>query len=642
MSQHQLGSIPKNSQLWRFWCQLAIERKLMNLKPALLFLILLLCSFSLISKEIYVSPGGNDANDGSKTKPLKTISAAKEMAFEILESGQDSAVVVWMAGGVYPISEPLVFGPMGSGRLLFKAADNKATVISGGVEVTGWKKNAEGFWEAPLPNVLEGTKNFRELFISGERAIRARFPNEGYLHVAKAGADRRTNFFFEKGDFPIPENPEGLELVFLHDWSISRIRVKEIDVQNRMLFTVDSIGAKSPDFFTIDNWEPNPRYFLENAPEFLDADYEWLFLEGQQKFVLKLPETADPSQMQMVVPVSEGLVSLVGSEIRPIKNIHFEGITFQFSKWEIPDGGYCGVQACHFDPRPVKGGWSVVPAAVSSVWAEDISFVGCTFRNLGGSGIWFGTGSKNCGVVDSELRDISGNGIMIGEGRDRIVNGQPWWRSTPHQAAMFNRIEDCTVTEVGAQFYGAVGIWCGLTAETSITNNHIYDLPYTGISVGWMWSPEPTPARQNIINGNYIHDIMNVLSDGGGIYMLGFQPGSQILNNRIHDVEINAGRAESNGMFLDEGITDVLVEGNLVYKIAKSPLRFHRATVNLVRKNHFFCTGDNPAIRYNTTKEEDITRVGNRIFNDSDPNYQRSLDKAIFKWEKRFLERKGR
>lgn len=611
----------------------------MNLKHILPFLIGVLLSFSLTAKDIYVSPNGDDSNEGTKKLPLKTISLAQVMAINLLESGEESEITVWLAGGTYSILEPLVFKsfkPRGENvNLVFKAQKGESPIISGGAELTGWDKNEEGLWEATLPEVLEGQASFRELFIGGKRAIRSRFPNEGYLHVKKTGEDRRTNFFFGKSDFPIPGNLEGLELVFLHDWSISRIGVKEIDAADNQLFTVDSIGAKSPDFFHIDYWEPNPRYFLENAPEFLDVDYEWIFQNDSNKFILKLPEGINPNNLQVVVPLSEGLISIIGEENQPVKNIHFEGITFQFSKWEIPEKGYCGVQACHFDPRPSIGEWAVVPAAISSVWAENVSFSGCTFKNFGGSGIWFGTGSKNCKVVDSELLDISGNGIMIGEGQDRKVNDEPWWTSAPDQVALGNSIENCSVSQVGAQFYGAVGIWAGLTAETSIMNNHIFDLPYTGISVGWMWSPVATPSRENIISGNHIHDIMNILSDGGGIYMLGLQPGSKILNNQIHDVEVNAGRAESNGMFLDEGITDVLVEGNLVYNIAKSPLRFHRATVNLVRDNYFFCKEGNPPIRYNTTKEEDIQKVDNKVFSEGDPVYNHQLGKAISKWEKK-------
>lgn len=318
----------------------------MSLKPITLFFFLVHLSFSITAKDIYVSPFGNDSQDGSKKFPLKTITSAQVLAISLLETEKESDITVWLAGGTYPISEALVFESFSSSRenaiLVFKAQKGETPVISGGVEITGWSQNEEGFWEVTLPEVLEGQESFRELFIGGKRAVRARFPNEGFLNVKKAGEDRRTNYFFEKNDFPIPVNLEGLELVFLHDWSISRIEVKEIDAVNNQLFTVDSIGAKSPAFFTIDNWEPNPRYFLENAPEFLDADYEWIFLKDQNKFLLKLPQGVNPNEQQVVVPLSEGLISILGTENQQVKNIRFEGITFQFSKWAIPEKGYCG------------------------------------------------------------------------------------------------------------------------------------------------------------------------------------------------------------------------------------------------------------------------------------------------------------
>lgn len=247
-----------------------------------------------------------------------------------------------------------------------------------------------------------------------------------------------------------------------------------------------------------------------------------------------------------------------------------------------------------------------------------------------------GKGCRNCTVSNSLFTNISGNGIMIGEGRDREIGGEKWWKAVPEQAALGNTVENCRITACGRQFYGAVGIWCGLTAETVIRNNTISELPYTGISVGWMWSPEPTPCRDNTIEGNHIHHVMQTLSDGGGIYMLGLQPGSRLSGNRIHDVSLNVGKAESNGMFLDEGTTDVVVSANLIYAIAKSPLRFHRATVNLVAGNSLFCTGDNPPIRYNTTREEDIKKQDNKIFTAADAGYQQELSKAIEKWNNTF------
>ena len=115
--------------------------------------------------------------------------------------------------------------------------------------------------------------------------------------------------------------------------------------------------------------------------------------------------------------------------------------------------------------------------------------------------------------------------------------------------------------------------------------------------------------------------------------MLGLQPGSSLVGNHIHDVRINAGRAESNGMFIDEGSTNLVIADNLIYNIAKSPLRFHKASSNLVRDNFLFCTGDNPAFRYNNTKEEDIRKEGNLVFRESDENYQESLDQIIASWK---------
>ena len=608
-----------------------------TLKSSISVLIIIISISTCFAKDIYVSPKGNDNNPGSKKLPLQTIHQAKNKAVEMLEKGGEKDVTVWLADGIFRVTEPLVFESLKTTsintKISFKAEKGSKPIISGGIEISGWEKNNAGFWEAKLQENKNEPVELRELFIDGKRAVRARFPNEGYLQVKKAGADRRTNFYFEKGDFPIPANVKDVELVLLHDWSISRIAVKEINQAENKITAVDSIGARQPEFFNIDNWEPNPRYFLENAAEFLDADFEWFFDTNNNKISLKLPENQNPESLKIVVPVSNGLLQLKGTEINPIKNIHFEGITFENCAWNIPENGYCGVQACHFDPRPDNLGWSVVPAAIYVEWTENSTFKNCAFQNLGGSGLWFSTGCKNCTVENSAFSDISGNGIMIGEGQDRLVNGKQWWQVAPNQVALGNTIENCTVQNCGTQFFGAVGIWCGLTAETTIRNNEISDLPYTGISIGWMWSPVSTPCRANVIDGNHIHDIMQILSDGGGIYMLGLQPDSKITNNHIHDVKINAGRAESNGMFLDEGTTDVLVENNLIYNVAKSPLRFHKATINLVKDNYLFCTGDNPPIRYNSTKEDDIWKNGNKVFKNGDLNFHNELNLAIKKFK---------
>jgi len=604
------------------------------IQKIVIVLFLSIMAVSLYANEFYVSTAGNNKNPGTKEKPFATLEQAKIAVQNSIQENDIAEYTIWMASGFYEIESPIIFETAWFGKnckLEIKALSGVNPKISGGKVLKNWKKNSNGIWHAQLPEYENW--NPRELFIDGKRAVRARYPNDDYLKVEKVGKDRRTNFFFAKGDFPIPENTDGVELVLLHDWSISRIGVKEINSRINKLTTVDSIGAKNPAFFNIDNWEINPRYFLENAIKFLDAEYEWYLDSSTKKVYLKLPENINPEQAKIVVPFAESLIQLTGSENKPIQNIHFDGITFQHCSWPIPEMGYCGVQACNFDARP-ENGWKEIPATIKLEWAENCTFHNCSFENLGTSALWFSRGSKFCSVSNSHFTDISANGIMIGEGRDRFIDGKVWWKKAPEQVALGNTVENCEIEKCGEQFYGAIGIWCGFTAKTTIKNNEIFDLPYSGISIGWEWSPAETPCRENVVDGNHIHHILKILSDGGGIYMLGLQPGSKLVNNHIHDVKVNAGRAESNGMFLDEGITDVVVANNLIYNIAKSPLRFHKATTNLVKNNYLFCTEDNPPIRYNSTNENDIRKVGNKVFVEGDTNYLQELKKVIAIWEK--------
>jgi hypothetical protein len=211
--------------------------------------------------------------------------------------------------------------------------------------------------------------------------------------------------------------------------------------------------------------------------------------------------------------------------------------------------------------------------------------------------------------------------------------GDPWWKSTPGEVSKGNKVSHCLIEDCGKQFFGAVGIWCGLVANTAIDHNEIRNLPYSGVSVGWMWNTDPTPCRENTIHANHIHHLMTILSDGGGIYSLGLQPGSRITNNLIHDVQVNAGRAESNGMFLDEGTQELLVENNIIYDIARSPLRFHKALYpNVVRNNVLVCGEDIPPIRYNNTRETDIEKSGNIILNQSSESDMLRLEELEQNW----------
>ncbi|MFD4814839.1 discoidin domain-containing protein, partial [Streptomyces sp. NPDC058418] len=125
------------------------------------------------------------------------------------------------------------------------------------------------------------------------------------------------------------------------------------------------------------------------------------------------------------------------------------------------------------------------------------------------------------------------------------------------------------VTKVADQYNGSLGILAGYTDHTVITHNKVYDLPYSGISVGWGWGltdaggdtnyPDdnlgvpvwdtPTTSRHNIVTGNEIYDIMKSQADGGAVYTLSANPGGTVSGNYIHGVPTHAYGA----VYHDEG-----------------------------------------------------------------------------------------
>jgi hypothetical protein len=130
-----------------------------------------------------------------------------------------------------------------------------------------------------------------------------------------------------------------------------------------------------------------------------------------------------------------------------------------------------------------------------------------------------------------------------------------------------------------------------MSQRTVVAHNLVYDLPYTGISVGWQWNPQPTACKENLVEYNDVYDVMKRLCDGGCIYTLGFQPGTVIRGNHLHDVRRSqfAQGAPNNGMFIDEGSKGFLFEQNVIYNTSGELVRFNQCQQDwhTWRGNHF-------------------------------------------------------
>lgn len=569
--------------------------------------------------KIHVAPDGDDQTDGTAAEPFATLHRAATELARHHEIGTESDIEVILHDGRYQIEEPLTIGvghlPRGGHRVVFRAAPGATPIISGGRTITGWTRDPSGTLSVQLDDVAKGKWSFRELFVNGQRRPRARHPNEGFLRIDEAFADKRTGFTFRSGDLPTAVI-DGAELVFLHDWSISRIRILSVDHKQRRLTLSANIGNQAK-HYEIDYFEKHPRYFIEDHRALLDAPGEW-YLDRQAGRLTYDPMPGESvDNIRVIAPRAPALLIVRGTADQPVRNVHFQGLTFAHAAWPLPPGGYASGQASVHERRDFSDQHStrkMMESALRFERAEDCSFVDGRITQIGMSGIAFGSRTRRCRLGGNVIEDISGNSVNLGEDTSRRVGPSPWWQAAPDQVASDHTVANNLIQQGGRQFYGSVAVWVGLARHMRITHNLIRQHPYTGVSLGWMWNPKPTPAGHHQVEYNHIHHVMQTLSDGGGIYTLGRQPGTSLSHNHIHDVPLNAGRAESNGMFLDEGTDQITIEDNVIYGIDRSPLRFHRAEDNVVKNNVLVIPDANtPPIRYNRTAPETIHQRGNTV-----------------------------
>ncbi len=301
----------------------------------------------------------------------------------------------------------------------------------------------------------------------------------------------------------------------------------------------------------------NPTW-IENAYELLDSPGEW-YLDKSSGDVYYLPQPGQsPTTATVVVPQVQDLVDVTGTLSDPVQNIRFDGITFSYSTWLDPssdDGmvegqaGFRIVGTGHPNFDETRLTWLKTPGAVNVGYSRNISFTGSTFTHLGAVGLNLNTGSQGTTIRGNIFRDVAATGIQVG-GTD-IIDHHP---DDARAITKDNLVSNNLITKAAADYSGSLAIVAGYTEHTVIEHNKIYDLPYSGISVGWGWGntdpggdtnypgnfgipiyDTPTTSKNNVIRDNAISDIMKHQADGGAIYTLGMQPGSVVSGNYIKD-----------------------------------------------------------------------------------------------------------
>ena len=533
--------------------------------------------------DFWVSPEGKLGNPGTREAPFAGLQQARDAVRSLISKGLDKDLVVSVAGGAYALSEALSFGPDDSDpdghSITYQAAEGQTPIITGGQRITGWRPAGQDRWTVEIPEVKAGTWWFRQLFKDGQRLPRSRFPNpDEFLRVATVSNDV-TEILLSDSVGTEDLAGKDAELVVIQNWSISRVPIASS--QGKVVKTSAPVGWIGHGDATTAS--PGKACYIEHGPAYVDEPGEWYLDRRTGILTYRAEEGKDPNEGIFVAPKATQLLAVTGTKEAPVRNLRFVGLAFEHTAWDVPSFGYLGIQAGHYGTR-MDGPIYVLPLALQFVHAQGCVIEKCVIAHTGASGVGFGAGCQDNKVMGCRLSDIGGDGIMVGwRGKgsaEGLVGDQALSADWPDRtdAPKGNEVSGSVIERCGAVCFGCVGIYDGFCQGTHIAHNEVRDMPYTGISVGFRWDSSPTSQRDCVVEYNHIHDCMKMLADGGGIYTLGYQPGTTLRGNLIHDIHRSPfahGGAPNNGIFFDQGSKGFVVEGNIFYLADGGPTRFN-------------------------------------------------------------------
>ena len=505
--------------------------------------ICILCSHWLLAGEIWISPKGSDFNDGTCQSPKATLTSALRQAREWRRTEDNriqGGITIYMEGGTYAFYEPVFIRPEDSGTkespTIIRSVGDEKVILSGGISINGWKKQGK-VWVADVPVFNGRPLDFRQLWVNGKKAVRARDVEDFEKMNRICSVDEKNEILYvpavsirrlidNKGNL----KAKYAEMVLHQMWCVANLRIRSVEVQGdsaaiRFHQPESRIQFEHPwprPMVTTDGH--NSAFYLTNARELQDVPGEWYHDIDARKVYYYPREGEKMQEAEVIVPAVETLVRVEGTLDRPVCHIRFEKITFSYTTWMRPsEKGHIPLQAGMYltdgyriDPKMQRDylnhpldnqGWLGRPAAAVRVAAaKQIDFERCRFEHLGSTGLDYEEAVQGGVVRGCLFRDIAGNGLLVGSFSPAAHETHlPYDPADRREVCTQQHINNCYFTEIGNEDWGCLAIAAGYVGDVNIEHNEISEVPYSGISLGWGWTQTVNCMRNNRVHANLIH-----------------------------------------------------------------------------------------------------------------------------------------
>lgn len=528
--------------------------------------------------KIYVSPDGDDKNNGGEDAPVATVERAKELARAL--SKNKTPVDVIFREGEYVLTRGVTFTKEDSGRagawITYKAEEGAEVSFVGtkkldaskfetvsdeallermcesargkvmqlnlaeqGVpaELLNWTKRADEYDTAQPIGVLVKP----QIFLNDRLQHISRWPNSGqiqtYSVIDKGAAFTYSDKSKVKDGGTIsykearPERWVNAENAFLHGhfsnpWYYEEAKIKSIDTYN-MTMTMDHwVSYPFTTSYLLCGWQ------VINLLEEIDIPGEW-YIDTENSILYYYPphKLGDDDAFEIGV-LSDDMFTVDGA-----KYIRFEGL--EFAKNSDIYGGRAYTRLDYI------GGNGIMLKN-----AQNILIRGCTFRDL-----------VSCCVHVEGKNILIDSCVMYNYGRDavKVFDSGDYSTITSGGTVIRNcHISGESMRYTGSNASGGINIsGDGDIVGVTVEHNIIHNMPMPAVNYGGM---------ENLIQYNELYNVQNNASDGGAIYAgrSWGQMGTVSQYNYIHDVGIQEEIHIATGVYWDDQMSGQTAKYNII------------------------------------------------------------------------------
>ena len=536
-----------------------------------LFIAAALCSFALRAATYYVSPTGNNANNGtSQATAWQNIDRVNQINFNL----QPGDRILFQRGGVYRGKLSINSNGTASNYIEIGAYGTGAKpVISGSVAVTGWVPHSGNIWRAPMAQAV------KQLYMNGALQTIARFPNTGWLRVDNATATSLTDSELTQ---PTGYWNGATAVIRTTNWSYDTAYVSAFSGSTLThTSTGNPLGSMQ--------W----GYFLRNKLSLLDAPGEWFYDSAAGQLYFWCPSNADPNNVLVEAAVLDNGVYLSWQR----HHVRIDGIAFRHQHTaSLRLSGTSDLEAMNLD---FSDTWQAILSTgnnqsfhhldVQRTWATGIALLDnnttlhhCTLTDIA---VVPGLGEQNMGYLGIRM---NGSGVSVTDCHLENV-GYAGIAVTANAI-----VERNVVINSMAILNDGAGITFDQTDGAVIRDNIIRDLngDVESSAIGWVNS---VPMCHGIYFGNVYNKnitvqrntVMNCKGAGMHVDHTMVNSGNQIKDNVLFNNTIQLSISDASN-YNGPGATapyyvpafNSIYSGNVMYSLSKDQLCMRQYMVN--------------------------------------------------------------